>query len=321
MWIKKGVIFAPDHNFDWMVSHASVPVVDEIRQGVLRIYFGTRDANGRSQTSYIEVEAIRPENVLYIHNQPVLTLGRPGTFDDSGVMPSWIVNYRSEKYLYYIGWNVSVTVPYHLAIGLAISTTGNGAFQRVSEGPILDRSVGEAFFNTAPCVLREDDRWRMWYVSCTEWDITNRPPEPRYHVKYAESVDGVVWQKANLVCLDYDEESGAIGRPCVYKEGNVYKMLFSYRGVRDYRTDPTQSYRLGYAESEDGLTWSRRNDKVGIERSASGWDSDMMEYCYYYRYEDRSYLFYNGNGFGKTGIGYAVLDIPPQDLPKPEVGS
>jgi hypothetical protein len=33
----------------------------------------------------------------------------------------------------------------------------------------------------------------------------------------------------------------------------------------------------------------------------------MMEYCYCYHHRDRNYLFYNGNGFGKTGIGYAVL--------------
>ena len=83
-WIKQGVIFVADHNFEWMVSHASVPVVDEAR-----IYFGTRDQNGQSQTSYIEVEAGRPENVVYIHDRPVLPLGEPGTFDDSGIMPSW----------------------------------------------------------------------------------------------------------------------------------------------------------------------------------------------------------------------------------------
>ena len=118
-WIKKGVIFAPDRNYDWMVSHASVPVVDEAREGVLRIYFGTRDQEGRSQTSYIEVDADQPENVLYIHDQPILALGKPGSFDDRGIMPSWIVNYQNKKLLYYIGWNVSVSVPYHLSIGLA----------------------------------------------------------------------------------------------------------------------------------------------------------------------------------------------------------
>jgi hypothetical protein len=311
-WIKKGVIFAPDHNYDWMVSHASIPVVDEVRAGVLRVYFGTRDGNGRSQTSYIEVEAQSPENVLYVHNQPILSLGRLGTFDESGIMPSWIVTEENKKYLYYIGWNTKVTVSYHLSIGLAISDDGGNSFHKNSEGPLLDRSIDEPFFNTAPCVLREADKWRMWYISCTGWEIVSERPEPRYHVKYAESTDGISWVKTNRVCIDYDENTRAIGRPCVYKESDSYKMLYSYRGVAGYRTDPAQGYRLGYAESVDGLTWTRRDEDVGIERSDSGWDSVMMEYCYVYRYHDRSYLFYNGNGFGKTGTGYASADNKAQ---------
>ncbi len=306
-WIKKGPIFVPDRNYDWMVSHASVPVVDEVRPGVLRIYFGTRDEHGRSQTSYIEVDAEQPEKVIYVHDKPILSLGKPGSFDDSGIMPSWLWNYHGERYLYYIGWNVTVSVPYHLSIGLAISVDGGHSFQKVSEGPLLDRSLDEPFFNTAPCVLPEGE-WRMWYVSCTGWELAGDRLEPRYHVKYAESDNPYEWHKTNRVCIDYDERTGAIGRPCVYKDDGIYKMIYSYRGVRDYRTDPTQSYRLGYAESYDGIEWTRRDDEVGIERSANGWDSEMMEYCCVYQNEDHTYLFYNGNGFGKTGIGYAVLD-------------
>ena len=305
-WTKKGVIFAPDRNYDWMVSHASVPVVDEVREGVLRVYFGTRDESGRSHTSYIEVEAACPDHILYVHDKPLLSLGRLGTFDDSGIMPSWIVNHGNKKYLYYIGWNLQVTVPYRLAIGLAVSDDGGKSFHKFSEGPICDRSLVEPFFNTAPCVLLEGNTWRMWYVSCTGWESGSECPEPRYHVKYAESSDGISWRKTGRVCVDYDQSTGAIGRPCVYMEDGVYRMLYSCRGIRDYRTDPAQSYRLGYAESSDGLKWTRRDEAVGIERSNSGWDSEMIEYCHLYQRESLRYLFYNGNGFGKTGIGYAV---------------
>jgi hypothetical protein len=305
-WTKKGVIFAPDRNFDWMVSHASVPVVDAINGRVLRIYFGTRDGSGRSHTSYFEVDAERPSNILYAHDKPLLPLGKPGTFDDSGIMPSWIANHGNRKYLYYIGWNTEVTVPYRLAIGLALSNDGGKSFQKISEGPICDRSLDEPFFNTAPCVLTEGDRWQMWYVSCTGWELADEQLEPRYHVRYAESTDGISWKKTGQVCIDYDSDTGAIGRPCVYVEQGVYKMLYSYRGVRDYRTELSQSYRLGYAESADGLAWVRRYEEVGIERSESGWDSEMMEYCSLFQHQGQKYLFYNGNGFGKTGIGYAV---------------
>ncbi len=307
-WTKKGVIFTPDHNYDWMISHASLPVVDQARDGVLRIYFGTRDGKGRSHTSYLEAEATCPENILYVHDRPVLPLGRPGTFDDSGVMPSSIVTHEDKKYLYYIGWNPQVTVSYRLAIGLAVSDDGGRSFDKMSEGPVCDRSFDEPFFNTSPWVIVEGDRWRMWYISCTGWETVNGSPEPRYHVKYAESVDGIRWQKTGLVCIEYDEVTEAIARPCVFKEDGLYKMFYAFRRVLNYRTDRDQSYRLGYAESVDGLAWTRRDDEAGIDKSEHGWDSEMMEYCCRYEHDGRKYLFYNGNGFGRSGLGYAVLN-------------
>lgn len=307
-WTKKGVIFAPDGERPWMVSHASLPVADEAEGGALRIYFGTRDAGGRSHTSFLEVEADRPENVLRVKEEPILRMGEPGTFDDSGIMPSWLVNHDGRKYLYYIGWNPQVTVSYRLSIGLALSEDGGRTFTKVSEGPICDRAVDEPYFNTAPCVMRDGGMWRMWYVSCTGWETEGGPPEPRYHVKYAESDDGVRWRKTGRVCIDYDERTGAIGRPCVFKEGSAYKMIFSFRGVRGYRTGREHSYRFGYAESPDGISWTRRDEEAGIGRSEDGWDSEMVEYCYLWKRGGGDYLFYNGNGFGRTGFGYAVLE-------------
>jgi len=307
-WRKKGLIFVPDNNFDWMVSHASIPIVDRVDNNVLRVYFGTRDKQGRSLPAYIEVEADNLQNILYVHDKPVLSLGKLGTFDEDGVMPSWIVNHGNIKYLYYIGWNRRVTVPYHLSIGLAISDDGGKSFSKYSEGPICDRAMDEPYFNTTPCVLVvEDTTWRMWYASCTRWEIINGRPEPFYNVKHAESSDGIHWKKSSQVCIDYDDFTNAIGRPCVYIENGMYRMFYSYRSARDYRTDPKQSYRLGYAESPDGISWQRKDNEVGIDRSDDGWDSEMIEYCYTYQHS-RRYMFYNGNGFGKSGFGYAVLD-------------
>ena len=46
---------------------------------------------------------------------------------------------------------------------------------------------------------------------------------------------------------------------------------------------------------------------MGIERAADGWDSAMMEYPFVYEHRGLKYMLYNGNGFGESGIGYAVL--------------
>jgi hypothetical protein len=306
-WIKKGLIFAPDNNFDWMVSHASIPIADRIDDHRLRIYFGTRDNQGRSLPAYLDVDADNPQNILHLHPEPIMTLGRLGTFDDDGVMPSWIVNHNDRKYLYYIGWNRQVTVSYRLAIGLAISEDGGNSYHKYSEGPICDRAVDDPYFTTTPCVLVQQNPWRMWYASCTKWEIINGRPEPSYHVKYAESADGIHWVKSGRVCIDYDDFTNAIARPCVYWENGAYKMFYSYRSATAYRTDPERSYRLGHAESVDGLNWIRKDKEVGLEKSASGWDSEMIEYSFVYAHRGQKYLFYNGNGFGKSGFGYAMF--------------
>lgn len=51
-------------------------------------------------------------------------------------------------------------------------------------------------------------------------------------------------------------------------------MWYSYRG---------RSYRIVYAESEDGLIWIRKDQESGIHVSESGWDSEMLAYPYVFR--------------------------------------
>ena len=83
-------------------------------------------------------------------------------------------------------------------------------------------------------------------------------------------------------------------------------MFYSFRNNVNYRSDVNASYRIGYAESTDGLDWTRKDEATGIDRSPAGWDSEMMAYPYVVIHQNKRYLFYNGNGFGKSGFGYAV---------------
>jgi predicted GH43/DUF377 family glycosyl hydrolase len=298
-----------------MQTHASIPVPDLIHDDLLRIYFGTRDGKGRSQIGFVDVDPGDPTRILSVSREPVLPLGRMGTFDDNGIMPSWLVKHQGKRFLYYIGWNPQVTVSYRLSIGLGISDANPNEFRKYSEGPISDRTADEPFFNTAPCVIIEGGVWRMWYISCTGWEIVDNWPEPRYHVKYAHSSDGINWQKTGIICVDYDEDAAAIGRPCVIRGAGGYEMYYSYRDTRNYRSSPASGYRIGYAVSADGIVWTKRNSDAGISRSEEGWDSEMIEYCSIFEYRGQEIMLYNGNGFGKTGFGYAVRDIVRPDSP------
>ena len=298
-WIKKGLIFAPEENSDWLASHAALPVADRMGE-IYRIYFSGRDRYNRAQVGFFEIDLASPEKVLHVSEKPVIGLGPLGAFDDSGVTTSWIVNHGGKKYHYYSGWSLGVTVPFYFFVGLAVSEDGGKTYQRVSPAPILERNAIDPYLTASPCVLIEDGRWRMWYVSGTGWEMKDDRPRHNYHIKYAESADGIHWHREGVVCIDFQSaEEYAIARPCVIKERDIYKMWYSYRGG---------SYRIGYAESVDGIKWIRKDRESGLDVSESGWDSEMIEYPYVFEHEGEHYMLFNGNGYGKTGIGLAIRE-------------
>ena len=93
-WLKKGWIFNTDGAYEWNKSHAQVPVAD-ILDNEIRIYYSSRDSLGKSNISFIEVDKKDPKKIIYKHSKPILEFGKIGTFDDSGVIPSSIVNVGS----------------------------------------------------------------------------------------------------------------------------------------------------------------------------------------------------------------------------------
>ena len=307
-WVKKGVIFCPGWEDPNMKSHAAMTFAEITDGDAIRIYFSSRNWKGQSLPFHIDVNPQNLNEIISLNIDPLFTLGELGTFDDNGIMPSCIVNFAGRKILYYVGWNPQVTVSYRISIGIAISDDFGKSFKKYSKGPILDRSISEPYFVTAPWVIIDENIWKMWYISCTEWKIVNNHPEPKYHVKYVESDDGIHWIPKGVVCIDYDDFTEAIARPCIVKEDNLFKMWYSFRSITNYRSSRDSSYKIGYAESIDGIKWERKDHLVGIEKSEEGWDSEMIEYCHILDLNGKKHMIYNGNGFGKTGFGYAVLE-------------
>src|SRR5207244_2850737 len=136
-------------------------------------------------------------------------------------------------------------------------------FERISRGPILDRTQEEPFFVASPYVLREGSSWRMWYASATGWLVVDGRPEPLYLIKYAESGDGVSWRRPNLTCIAPTDPEEANASPTVVRDENGYRMWYCFRFSRDYRDNPNASYRIGYAKSPDGVSWERRDSEAG----------------------------------------------------------
>jgi predicted GH43/DUF377 family glycosyl hydrolase len=301
-WRKIGRIFEPASDYPWMKTHAMVPVADHLHDSIFRVYLSGRDDQNRSLIGYFELDIEKPNEITAVSSDPVLGIGELGCFDDNGVTPSWIVDDGDTKLLYYIGWRPRSTTRMSVIAGLAESLDGGDSFTRVSRAPILLPNDREPMsILTAPCVLREGDRWRMWYVSGVEW---LSPDLPRYNIKYAESDNGRTWNQSGQVCIDFrDNDETALARPCVVKDNGLYRMWYSYKPVQS-----DKAYKIGYAESPDGMEWERMDDAAGIDTSEEGWDSQMVEYACVVRHRERWYMFYNGNEYGMTGIGLAVAE-------------
>ena len=303
MWEKRGLIHTCD---TYGTGYAQDAFIDVLSEDTWRIYYTTRNKDVVSYPYYIDVEAEKLTRKIKVAEQPLFVPGRRGTFDDNGITMTSIVEIdEHRKYLYYCGWNKKVSVSYALSIG-CVEVLDNRVFKKVSEGPIMERSVYNPIAVSAPMVIRDGKDFRMWYISFLSWDRYGERYEPIYVVKHALSKDGLKWKCDDHICIDAEYPGESIGRPWVIQDEGVYKMWFSTRGSQKYREKNGQHYMIGYAESKDGINWMREPDKFQFPLSKEGWDSEMLEYASVKKYRDVYYMLYNGNAFGKTGFGYAV---------------
>lgn len=299
-WKKIGKIFEPDGKSEWMKTHATLPIVVPIQNRLYKIYFSSRDAYNRSHVGWLIIDVFDPLKIVDMCNHPVLSPGELGTFDEAGSMASSLLNIGDKIYMYYIGVNLAHSVPFRNSIGLAISEDNGNTFKKFSSGPIIDRSYHDPCFVATPYVLEDAGLYKIWYLSCNQWIMDSGKPKHFYNIKYAESNNGIDWHSKGKVAIDFkNKDEYAISSPRVIKENGIYKMWYSYRG---------DSYRIGYAESNDGKDWERKDHLIELPTSCGEWDSEMVEYPFIFNYQDRRFMIYNGNGYGRTGLGIAELE-------------
>lgn len=294
-WERRRRLFAPQGQKPWLQSHAAVPFAVSLGGDVFRVYFSARDSVGRSQVAWAVVDIERPGDLLDLSDEPLFGPGELGAFDDSGAMLSWIVERDGQTALwYYIGWNLGVTVPFRNSIGLA--EAGLEGVRRLYRGPILDRTRDEPHFTASCCVLPGDPVWRMYYLACVGWDTVGGRPRHRYHIRYAESRNGIDWVRNGVVAIDFASPNEyAISRPTVLARDRWLSMWFSSRGDR---------YCIAHATSADGIVW-KRTAHGGMAAGPADWESQMVCYPHVVKHGDRELMFYNGNDYGASGFGVA----------------
>lgn len=300
-WTKRGLIYGPDGDSWWARRGALQPTPLLRGDGTIRVFTGFRTREGVSRVGYVDLSAENPSEVLRVSREPALDIGADGAFDENGVVPCAVVERGGELYLYYAGYQLGQKVRFYVFGGLAVSRDGGETFTRFSRVPVCDRTDDELLFRVIHTMMYDEGRWRAWYGAGDAYAVRDGRQLPIYNIRHAEARGGVELSRDYAVCIDTTAGEQRVGRPIVFKHDGRYKMFFS-AGTAE------RGYRLAYAESDDGIAWTRKDSEVGIDVSPSGWDSQMQLAATVVMYRDRVYLFYNGNNFGEEGFGYAELE-------------
>ena len=300
-WEKLGKILSPDENIYWMsICTGSSYAMQMEDSSLFDIFVTGRDKQNRSLIGRIRIDINNPTKLIETTVNPVLSFGGIGSFDENGVSYPYLVKSNNKVFMYYTGWMPTVLTPFQNQIGLA-EQSPDGSFKRVSRAPILERNNDDYLSCGSCCVLVENNLWKMWYTSFTSWERIQAAIKHYYLIKYAESFDGINWNRRNQVCIDFQNpHEYAIARPSVLNINNSYHMWYTYRG---------EKYKIGYAYSADGVHWRRRDDLVRIEMLKEDWDSESQCYPHVFKHEKYLYMLYCGNNYGKEGLGLARMRL------------
>ncbi|MBN1480278.1 T9SS type A sorting domain-containing protein [candidate division KSB1 bacterium] len=221
------------------------------------------------------------------HQDPVLDVGSAASWDELAVSVNSVVFDGTTYHMWYSGFDAA-----HGRIGYATSLDGV-LWEKHPNNPVID--VGYAgewdeLWTVGASVIYQDQRFKMWYTGADSSTC---------RIGYAESVDGVVWEKSPLNPVldvgdstDFDAQS--VAWPTVIYSDNEYKLIYhgKNRGLE----------QLGFAVSDDGLTWTKSAfNPVLIVRKGDVWQDinltprpllyDGQNYRLFYRdYDDEGLL-------------------------------
>ena len=173
--------------------------------------------------------------------------------------------------------------------GEARTSEASAGWQKLEANPVLGGDLGTCF---DVCVLREDDKFRMWF----SW-------RPKDSIALVESRDGVHWNEPTVVLrpnpkTDWEER---INRPVVLKRDGVYHMWYTGQ-TRD------RSW-IGYATSRDGTNWNRMSPQPVLS-AEPGWEKEIAVMCPHVLWDDREQLYRmwysGGEQYEPNAIGYAT---------------
>ena len=298
-WKKLGLLFSPTKLHPKLISHAANPLPVWLKGNIFRVFYSGRDASSRSSVGAVDIDIVK-RKIVQTHIKPFFVHGDKGSFYADGVSIGNCYKVNDITYMLFMGWQTSDKGHWRGEIGRLI-VNSDFTLDLDDEQPFMSTDSVDPVSLSYPWVLPDGKNgYHMWYGSTISWNAGNG--EMLHVINYASSSDGNNWSRKGLAIPYELKKAQAFSRPTVI--GNIvsgYKMWFSYR------SGSGEKYRIGYAVSKDGRNWELSLDAVGINLSDEGWDSEMIEYPFVFDHKGQRYMLYNGNCYGKTGFGLAVL--------------
>ncbi len=335
-WIKRGIILEPGFAGSPSSEFVSSPSVVRLENGRLRMYVWVADGyppwlEGRQVIVAAEADPANPFHWEVISEEPLLGPDPEVRIRDRGVgFPFVLPRNDGPWFMYYSTWWGDWSDKRELTnrSGLALSHD-QGLTWRVEREDILPSgSPGSFDAGAIPSVaVHRNNRndYLMWYTAAGKYVPFGEVNQGILHIGMARSSDGMNWDKHDQPALRAREGAvepyeACLARPAVVKLDGVYHMWF---GVYDMppgsrpdgedgknRVDryTSGSYRIEYARSTDGINWVRYADQPVLSLTPDGFDATSQTYPSIVDMGDQLWMFYTGDGLGRTGVGLATLD-------------
>jgi len=258
---------------------------------------------------------ITPPEFTGYKNNPVLSPGDSGSWDELSVSVPQIICHDNVFYLFYMGYGASC----RMAVGLATSNDGV-SFRKFEGNPVLssDDNGFDAFTAGPGRVLIDDSVWVMYYNG---QELAGFSPG-RSVGRATALIPTGPWERRETPVL----YSGSKGEwdagfiiPCsVLKlDDGIYRLY--YLGGTEFTT--WKDFYIGMATSSDGINWKKYNDPsttqhpftesdpVLLNGDEGAWDEAYIWIADVTNSQEGFRMYYTGAG-SKTydhelAIGYA----------------
>ena len=187
-------------------------------------------------------------------NNPILSPGDSGSWDELSVSVPQIIWHENVFYLFYMGYSASV----RMAVGLATSYDGV-SFRKFAGNPLLasDNNGFDAFTVGPGRVLIDDSIWVMYYNG---QELAGFSPGKSVG-RATASVPTGPWKRNEAPVLssgNKGEWDAGFIIPCSVLKLNDSRYSMYFLGGTEITS--WRDFYIGLATSEDGIKWKKYND-------------------------------------------------------------